>query len=301
MPLASSSLLASMFQSTPPHGRRLVFRDGDSSSESVSIHASAREATRSGRKWYCLWPVSIHASAREATQNAQHQLAEIEVSIHASAREATLSTSQWWPAQNRFQSTPPHGRRHVPRAHGPAVFGVSIHASAREATAQRAGEFAGKLVSIHASAREATPPRTVWPPIMAGFQSTPPHGRRHASAGVNKSLSRVSIHASAREATPPCTSGRRVHQVSIHASAREATPTDFSCSTSPGCFNPRLRTGGDSALESAVSGPRPVSIHASAREATAGSRLIQYRAIGFQSTPPHGRRLSASTSLLTSP
>ena len=33
----------------------------------VSIHASAREATRSGRKWYCLWPVSIHASAREAT------------------------------------------------------------------------------------------------------------------------------------------------------------------------------------------------------------------------------------------
>ena len=54
--------------------------------------------------------VSIHASAREATKLSGPYLNGIVVSIHASAREATAGQQRyrdgWW-----FQSTPPRGRR----------------------------------------------------------------------------------------------------------------------------------------------------------------------------------------------
>ena len=61
------SLYLSLFQSTPPRGRRQRKQD-DPNPILVSIHASAREATRpiacKGRSSV----VSIHASAREATE-----------------------------------------------------------------------------------------------------------------------------------------------------------------------------------------------------------------------------------------
>ena len=142
-----------IFQSTPPRGRRLLIQfrnlqktnfnprlreggDFDSSrcsaSTGISIHASAREATRSRIWQHMRCYISIHASAREATigsikstlgfGNFNPRLREggdpfssihhhpYGISIHASAREATIISSQTG-SLSEFQSTPPRGRR----------------------------------------------------------------------------------------------------------------------------------------------------------------------------------------------
>ena len=146
----------------------------------ISIHASAREATRHTPVLLSLLPISIHASAREATlpnfktmlinfdfnprlreggdvlARCKH-ISPAQISIHASAREATQIAGQ---AQH-----PPY---------------ISIHASAREATTLAAARLNFCCISIHASAREATEPYT----------------NRY-------DRKRISIHASAREATLP--------------------------------------------------------------------------------------------------
>ncbi len=77
------------FQSTPPHGRRLDQICRIPQFRSVSIHASAREATQALFLLDLLCCVSIHASAREATAIVAPVGADASVSIHASAREAT--------------------------------------------------------------------------------------------------------------------------------------------------------------------------------------------------------------------
>jgi len=56
-----------LFQSTPPRGRRRLKTLSLDCSQLVSIHASAREATARGATWFYPVSVSIHASAREAT------------------------------------------------------------------------------------------------------------------------------------------------------------------------------------------------------------------------------------------
>ena len=195
----------------------------------------------------------------------------IRASIHASAREATVLALESDLESEKFQSTPPHGRRRCPTA---GMRGC--------------GSF------------QSTPPHgRRLPSALHGcghmqFQSTPPHGRRPSrdwiqsaasSAGFNPRLrtggdgplfvgdtprAGVSIHASAREATDDWQSPPRYTEVSIHASAREATHSRLLCrrgeyqfqSTPPhgrrrfrcprtaqtsSCFNPRLRTGGDAA------------------------------------------------------
>ena len=65
----SSFTVWNMFQSTPPRGRRPNGRAIESFYLFVSIHASAREATKSGGDYHlAVGFVSIHASAREATR-----------------------------------------------------------------------------------------------------------------------------------------------------------------------------------------------------------------------------------------
>ena len=189
----------------------------------------------------------------------------IYVSIHASAREATWcwrKSDRW----NRFQSTPPHGRRpqfqvhagqrlcrfnprlrtggDLHKGHVARQTQVSIHASAREATYARPLLFnVSKFQSTPPHGRRPSTRR--WTGSMLWFQSTPPHGRRHPEAVETALTESVSIHASAREATP---------------APAEESPTE------------------------------PVSIHASAREATPLEKLVKVRKVRFQSTPPHGRR-----------
>ena len=145
---------------------------------------------------------------------------------------------------------------------------VSIHASAREAT--DGGDLISlyQLVSIHASAREAT--------CLLEF------------AG---GLLWVSIHASAREATIFDTPPRLPAGVSIHASAREATLGPGPGLSGRTSFNPRLRTGGDLFRHEQLARCWCFNPRLRTGGDEEGERFFFYAA-EFQSTPPHGRRLT---------
>ena len=120
------------FQSTPPRRRRPQLA-ASQASQNISIHASAKEATKSTTATTAAKKISIHASAKEATvyngtidwkkvkfqstppRRRRHRLkfqhiAKAEISIHASAKEATPHGFDC-PFQNEFQSTPPRRRR----------------------------------------------------------------------------------------------------------------------------------------------------------------------------------------------
>ena len=170
---------------------------------SVSIHASARDAT-----FYDAWDygsilVSIHASARDATQVSKlpHMYLQFQSTRPRGTRQGRITAVY---AEPEFQSTRPRGTRHGTWW---MVYNVSV--------------------SIHASARDATrayPSRLY--PFPSEFQSTRPRGTRPCStdaevlmpcfnprvrAGrdgvflLSRSALFVSIHASARDAT------RRLH------------------------------------------------------------------------------------------
>ena len=94
--MAPDSSWKSIFQSTPPRGRRRVHNCFLRSSQDISIHASAREATIDFIKVLDAPAISIHASAREATTGK---------------RSMTGSDS--------FQSTPPRGRRRLLTLYSP--------------------------------------------------------------------------------------------------------------------------------------------------------------------------------------
>mgnify|MGYP000899664132 FL=1 len=99
------------------------------------------------------------------------------------------------------------------------------------------------------------------------FQSTPPHGRRRLRGWHPDLVICVSIHASAREATYWLHNSASFFQFQStppHGRRRILVLLDFLQSL---CFNPRLRTGGDSRAEEFKNKP-----------------------VKFQSTPPHGRR-----------
>ena len=145
------------------------------------------------------YDISIHASAREATRGALGTALGGGISIHASARGATIKLFLGGMSY-RFQSTPPRGRRPCQVQTHPYNARISIHASAREATTLAAARLNFCCISIHASAREATEPYTNR------------YDRKrisiHASAKeatdfliTNTDRHWISIHASAREAT----------------------------------------------------------------------------------------------------
>ena len=148
---------------------------------------------------------------------------------------------------------------------------ASIHASAREATWDH-GSGAGLFCQF-----QSTPPHGRRPMALVyqgaehKFQSTPPHGRRLFAAAFASFAQGVSIHASAREATCPCRSPQR----------------------RPGCFNPRLRTGGDPTFLVDPSADRRFQ---STPPHGRRPRVEWEHAVPaeFQSTPPHGRRPAAT-------
>ena len=125
-------------------------------SGAVSIHASAREATRARKRRKTERIVSIHASAREATGLKAARLVQVIVSIHASAREATPASACAPQGHGSFNP-----RLRTGGDSPPVVAVVTL-----------------RPVSIHASAREATGMTHVGAFFLSLFQSTPPHGRR---------------------------------------------------------------------------------------------------------------------------
>ena len=256
----------------------------------VSIHASAREATDELRGERDTLEVSIHASAREATRTPEPAGLRPGVSIHASAREATVNRRVSILRAALFQSTPPHGRRHLVVVAVAGLANVSIHASAREATNQLAAKRGkvkfqstpphgrrrrtlrqtaqGRPVSIHASAREATGAGAATTSLLTLFQSTPPHGRRLPHARSLRQTGRFNPRLRTGGDGPPPQDGTA--RISCF-NPRLRTGGDY-----PGKarrlqamgFNPRLRTGGDTRMRQMRDSEQKVSIHASAREAT---------------------------------
>ena len=123
-----------LFQSTPPRGRRHTVPGKYGRCRSISIHASAREATGYLNAVSYGATISIHASAREATCPPEVKKACQTISIHASAREATTLTTQKNIVVWHFN---PRLREGGDKTIGAYLRSsdISIHASAREATA----------------------------------------------------------------------------------------------------------------------------------------------------------------------
>ena len=85
--------------------------DIDVDFETISIHASAKEATGKNFTLEQISWISIHASAKEATHNMGMYFMIMMISIHASAKEATIIKVVLI-YNYKFQSTPPRRRRH---------------------------------------------------------------------------------------------------------------------------------------------------------------------------------------------
>ena len=192
------ALPAILFQSTPPRGRRPRGNACKSAAgNSVSIHAPPWEATR-------------HRPARRHL---------VYVSIHAPPWEATCDSSCPDPSKVSFNPRPPVGGDSSRQSGG--KHDVSIHAPPWEATLdpRRAG----------LDPFQSTPPRgrrllTRYDMMLiTRFQSTPPRGRRRLAVVVHVDLDVVSIHAPPWEAT--CRTARRRRSWSS--------------------FNPRPPVGGD--------------------------------------------------------
>ena len=88
--------------------------------------------------WEALWTIilriSIHASAKEATRASTPYCTIFIISIHASAKEATANNISFI-IYFQFQSTPPRRRRLLLDLDLNGYDLISIHASAKEATA----------------------------------------------------------------------------------------------------------------------------------------------------------------------
>ena len=128
-----------------------------------------------------------------------------------------------------FQSTPPHGERHISESDIDGGRNVSIHGPARGAT-KRHYLYSTNIhhVSIHAPARGATHFITLFNCYFL-FQSTPPHGGR-PSLRVTDGWQETSFNPRPRTGgdMENCEKHNAGLMVSIHAPARGATPYPYS-------------------------------------------------------------------------
>ena len=167
----------------------------------ISIHASAKEATRHTFPAPLSRAISIHASAKEATSDTTCLTPARWISIHASAKEATLTPTD----VNTFNPV------------------ISIHASAKEATSSLPEETGRQAISIHASAKEATLNLSCKSLLHSAFQSTPPRRRRLVTDFLGARW--PNFNPRLREGGDIIVIKKMLLlQISIHASAKEATP-----------------------------------------------------------------------------
>ena len=190
--------------------------------------------------------VSIHAPARGATAAFLHGWKHAKVSIHAPARGATEGGSV---------------TRHLFCCFNPR--------SRTGSDARSSHTRLPRCVSIHAPARGAT---IIWrntPVRCASFQSTLPHGERPTNVidAMDKVLFQSTLpHGERPRAGLACASTGTFQSTLPHGERQRMITLD---NHSPGCFNPRSRTGSDKARLTGL--------------------LKRYP---FQSTLPHGERPS---------
>ena len=229
------------FQSTRPHGARQAL------CKSLDEKPGFNPRARTGR------------DARGVFL-AKGQL----VSIHAPARGATGKTPDGR-ERKQFQSTRPHGARHVRHVCRVLAWDVSIHAPARGATTASSGGHTHYTGFNPRAGRGATNASTGGGKAHE-FQSTRPHGARRWRPSVSRPRSSFN---------PRARTGRDV--------ARDAAYHGVLAFQS-------TRPHGARRLESMTERHTfRVSIHAPARGATC--RLLRERInYKFQSTRPHGAR-----------
>ena len=168
-----------MFQSTHPHGVRLLSRISYNSSLSVSIHAPTRGATSPPLHLPavpCRFNPRTHTGC-DLKERRKELVGEGFQSTHPhGVRLSTLgkifSCTDW------FQSTHPHGVRHRGKVQPVLQRAVSIHAPTRGATTISCIQQIPSQVSIHAPTRGATFDGPFGFRFPVGFQSTHPHGVR---------------------------------------------------------------------------------------------------------------------------
>ena len=148
-----------VFQPTPPRGRRLLTEEQRALLLAVSTHASAREATggscrvrarrscfnprlRAGgdiasgqpsRAWATFQPTP----PRGRRQSPRHRARAEALFQPTPPRGRRRGGREARPGHQQFQPTPPRGRRPHNPARGHYLCAVSTHASAREATMLR--------------------------------------------------------------------------------------------------------------------------------------------------------------------
>ena len=276
---------AAVFQSTRPRGTRRPssrrgrrntgfnprVREGRDTcikrikgSISVSIHASARDATCDSTGSHIRQHVSIHASARDATwYPCKHGLAYLFQSTRPRGTrllsrimvDSVFMFQSTRPRGTRlghvecdigfaqFQSTRPRGTRHARWMWMSAISSVSIHASARDATARACGITAAAMF-------QSTRPRGTRRRLSDScghslmFQSTRPRGTRRASVESGLLFRTVSIHASARDAT--AAGGSSCLNIPFQSTRPRGTrPAPQAQRSVIPCFNPRVREGRD--------------------------------------------------------
>ena len=209
-----------MFQSTLPHGERLVKSVIRQSSKPVSIHAPARGATRA---------TVNNKNKREGFQSTLPHGERLRVKLFKVTIRCFNPRSRTGSDMCKllillqatmFQSTLPHGERHH--------YSRGQPDSKRFNPRSRTGSDARNLrvprtypVSIHAPARGATYYLMLYCQVDM-FQSTLPHGERHG-------FGQVFFKHSQFQSTLPHGERRRTR-----------------CwQTRIVCFNPRSRTGSD--------------------------------------------------------
>ncbi len=133
-----AAAIESVFQSTPPRGRRprtpgRLSRDRSFNPRLRAGGDKIEAARADGEKAFQSTP-----PRGRRRPVLRRRIADVIVSIHASAREATVLGLCWSSAillgLSWFQSTPPRGRRLADQVVPGLREHVSIHASAREAT-----------------------------------------------------------------------------------------------------------------------------------------------------------------------
>ena len=187
-----------VFQFTPPRGGRPI-KNGQTSSNAVSIHAPAWGATETSGRKSTKKSVSIHAPAWGATIDETAEAEEDAVSIHAPAWGAT-NCRMMCVMMHTFQFTPPRGGRlRLKKFRG---FFWGFNSRPRVGGDLALGENReGSNVSIHAPAWGATYYGDLRGHSFRCFNSRPRVGGDYGRGDIGRDLRKVSIHAPAWGAT----------------------------------------------------------------------------------------------------
>ena len=231
----------------------------------ISIHAPAWGATRGTGLYAC--PQNFNPRSRMGSDTPRWSLALFAGYFNPRSRMGSDYLGiQSSGTEKKFQSTLPHGERHLVKRRHVAVAYFNPRSRMGSDPIGINIVISGDVISIHAPAWGATQGNAARM-VAYQFQSTLPHGERPDSRH-SQDMSCYFNPRSRMGSDIHHQSGRLRPGISIHAPAWGATAAD----ASGGLFH-------------------VISIHAPAWGATLVSMVSLRRREEFQSTLPHGERL----------